>query len=104
LNLLKARSVPLVDNLVIVSHGEQIPEFISCKRAQQLVLRTVCVLKLVNQPVWIRSVVPGGNCGISSYKAAGFEYQGIKVRAIDAPKLFFVEQIRCRGSFRIHQS
>ena len=47
LNLTKAFTVPLINDLLIISDGKNILEIASGHDAQTAILRVVCVLKLV---------------------------------------------------------
>src|SRR5690606_26134052 len=60
LYLPEARPVPLIDDLVVVRHGEDISKGIARERADQLVLRVVRILKLVKEPVGMRAAISLG--------------------------------------------
>ena len=102
--MLIARTVPLINDLIIVSHREEILESIPGQRAHKLVLCAVGVLKFINEPVRMRPAIPRSNRGKGLHKAVSFKNQGIEVQSIDVPQLLLVELICRRNPLMLVQA
>ena len=88
-----ARTIPLVDNLVIIRYRKNIAEVVASKCTHESILCGICVLKLINKPIWIGPAISRSNGWIRCNKPISLEYLGIEVQGINSPKLLLVNTV-----------